>query len=130
MQTPYELLGGESGVKRLASEFYSVMNDSESAQGIRQMHGKNLGPVSEKLFMFLSGWFGGPNLYLKKYGTVCLSKPHSHYKIGPQERDQWLGCMQIALDNIGASDELKEMLREPMFHLADVMCNVDEQGNA
>ncbi|WP_299183251.1 group II truncated hemoglobin [uncultured Neptuniibacter sp.] len=125
MQTPYELLGGDPGVRALADEFYRVMAQREEAADIRKMHGQDLGPVSEKLYMFLSGWLGGDNLYLKKYGTVCLSSPHARYAIGEAERDQWLACMQQALLNIGASEELQTMLREPLFNLADLMRNKD-----
>ena len=95
------------------------------AKTIRDMHAEDLSAVSDKLFMLLYGWLGGPNLYLQKYGTICLSTPHSKYAIGPAERDQWLACMDGALDNVGASEELKAMLKEPMFNLADVMCNRD-----
>jgi len=123
METPYELLGGEKGVKRLSEEFYAVMSNRKEATSIRQMHGKDLSLVSEKLFLFLSGWLGGPALYLEKYGTICLSSPHAKYQIGEDERDQWLACMDQALLNLDASDELIAMLKEPMFNLADVMTN-------
>ncbi|MCO4758143.1 MAG: group II truncated hemoglobin [Oceanospirillaceae bacterium] len=125
MNTPYELLGGEAGVRQLSQELYRVMSGSADAKTIRDMHAEDLSGVSDKLFMFLSGWLGGPNLYLQKYGTICLSTPHSKYAIGPAERDQWLACMDGALDNVGASADLKAMLKEPMFNLADVMCNRD-----
>lgn len=125
MQTPYELLGGETGVKALANEFYRVMSQREEAAGIRKMHAPNLSTVSEKLFQFLSGWLGGPQLYLQKHGTICLSNPHAAYAIGSDERDQWLACMDQALDNLNTSAELKAMLKEPMFNLADVMRNRD-----
>ncbi len=125
MQTPYELLGGETGVKALANEFYRVMSQREDAAGIRKMHAPNLSAVSEKLFQFLSGWLGGPQLYLQKHGTICLSNPHAAYAIGSDERDQWLACMDQALDNLNASADLKAMLKEPMFNLADVMRNRD-----
>lgn len=125
MLTPYELLGGEPGVRQLADEFYQVMSQRKEASGIRKMHSANLSPIKEKLFMFLSGWMGGPDLYLQKHGTICLSSPHAAYSIGRDERDQWLACMDEALLNIDASDELREMLKEPMFQLAEVMRNAD-----
>lgn len=125
MQTPYELLGGEPGVRRLAGALYQVMHADPEAATIRAMHQKDLAEVSDKLFKFLSGWLGGPQLYLQEYGTICLSEPHARYGIGSAERDQWLNCMAQALDNVGASAELKAMLEEPMFQLADVMRNRD-----
>lgn len=125
MSNPYELLGGEQGVRRLADEFYQVMAERTEAAKIREMHAPNLSAIKDKLFMFLSGWMGGPDLYLQKYGTICLSSAHAAYAIGADERDQWLACMDQALINIDASDELREMLKGPMFQLADVMKNKD-----
>ena len=61
-------------------------------------------------------------------GTVCLTDPHEPYAIGPKARDQWLLCMDKALERIGASDELKEMLKEPMFLVADTVRNQDHDG--
>ncbi|WP_286239526.1 group II truncated hemoglobin [Neptuniibacter halophilus] len=125
MQTPYELIGGAAGVKALAEEFYRVMDSQHAARGIRAMHGKDLSAVSDKLYQFLSGWFGGPQLYLKQHGTICLSSPHAKYAIGSAERDAWLQCMDLALDNLNSSPELKSMLKDPLFDLADMMTNRD-----
>ena len=125
MSTPYELLGGETGVRQLADEFYQVMTQRLEASNIRKMHSADLSPIKEKLFMFLSGWMGGPDLYLQKHGTICLSSPHAAYNIGSDERDQWLACMDQALLNIEASEQVRKMLKDPMFQLADVMRNAD-----
>ena len=54
-----------------------------------------------------------------------MTSPHKPYAIGPKERDQWLLCMQGALQRIGASEELQEMLREPFFAIADMVRNRD-----
>lgn len=121
MKTPYELIGGENGVRNLAKEFYVVMSARSKAKTIREMHAPDTSEVEQKLFMFLSGWMGGPDLYFEKYGTVCLTKPHAGYSISSEERDQWLDCMDQALDNTGASDELKAMIKQPMFAIADMM---------
>lgn len=126
MQTPYQLLGGEAGVRHLAETFYEVMDELPQAEKIRQMHAASLSDVKQKLFEYLAGWLGGPqHHYQQKYGTVCLTKPHKPFQIGPAERDQWLLCMDEALRRIGASEELKAMLKEPMFVLADTVRNSD-----
>lgn len=122
-QTPYEMLGGDEGIRTLAGAFYDAMDRLETAREVREMHKENLGEVKEKLFEFLSGWLGGPTLYAQKYGTVCLTKPHAPFAIGGKERDQWLACMDTALEEIGASEELCEMLRKPLFMVADTVRN-------
>ena len=125
MKTPYQLLGAE-GIKQLAHTFYDVMNELPQAEDIRQMHNKNLDEIKDKLADYLTGWMGGPPLYHAKHGTVCLTDPHEPYAIGPDERDQWLLCFNEALERIGASDEVKEMLREPIYRIAATVQNRDE----
>lgn len=119
--TPYVLLGGDEGVRRLAKAFYAAMDRLPEAKTIREMHKDNLDEIEEKLYEFLSGWLGGPHHYFNKYGTVCLTKPHRPYVIGEAERDQWLQCMDEALDEVGAPDELKAMLKKPFFTIANMM---------
>ena len=100
-KTPYELLGGEEGVKRLAYQFYDSMVELHEAKGIRAMHGDDLSDIQEKLFMYLSGWLGGPPLYQQKYNTVCLTSPHKPFAIGAAERDAWLATAMAALKRGG-----------------------------
>jgi len=122
--TPYEALG-EEGIRQLTSAFYDIMDSLPEAAGIRAMHGKDLAPMKERLAEYLIGWMGGPQLYAQKYGSVCMTKPHAGFSIGPAERDQWLLCMERALDTIDADPQLREMLKEPMFAIADMIRNAD-----
>jgi len=120
---PYEMLGGEAGIRRLCAAFYRIMDERPEAAAIRAMHADSLDAIEQKLFEYLSGWLGGPMLYHQRHGTICLTKPHQPYPIGAAERDQWLLCMRLALEEVGASSELREMLREPFFRIADMMVN-------
>ncbi|GAA0792859.1 group II truncated hemoglobin [Marinobacterium sediminicola] len=122
--TPYEALG-EDGIRSLTNAFYDFMDTAPEVAGIRAMHGKDLGPMKERLAEYLIGWMGGPQLYAEKYGSVCMTSPHKPYAIGTAERDQWLLCMDKALEQIGAEEELKQMLKEPMFAIADMVRNRD-----
>jgi hemoglobin len=126
MSTPYELLGGEAKIRELASAFYDAMDQLPEAADIRKMHGENLDSIKEKLFQFLSGWMGGPPLYFQEHGTICLTSPHKPYAINADHRDQWLLCMDKALEKIGASEEVKTMLKEPMYQLADIVRNTEQ----
>ncbi len=123
--TPYEILG-DDGIKQLASTFYDVMDELPLAADIRAMHTENLDQIKRMLATYLTGWMGGPPVYQAIKGTVCLTDPHEPYRIGPKERDQWLACMDEALIRIGASDELKAMLKEPMFLVADTVRNCED----
>ncbi len=126
-KTPYQLLG-EQGIRDLVSAFYDIMDTLPEAADIRRMHADDLDPMKEKLSDYLIGWMGGPPLYLEKHGTVCMTEPHAPYAIGPDERDQWLLCMNKALEQVGASEEVKEMLKMPMFRVADAVRNREQSS--
>jgi hemoglobin len=121
-QTPFQILG-EDGIRELTEAFYDIMDTHPDAAGIRSMHAKDLAPMKQKLAEYLTGWMGGPPVYAEKYGSVCMTEPHEPFHIGPEERDQWLLCMDKALEQIGASDELVEMLKIPMYRIADAVRN-------
>lgn len=121
-QTPYAILG-DKGIRELTRRFYDIMDEDPAFADLRAMHAADLAPMKEKLAEYLIGWMGGPPLYAQKHGSVCMTEPHAPYWIGPQERDQWLACMQRALDSINAGEELREMLRIPLFRIADAVRN-------
>ncbi|MNY51226.1 Group 2 truncated hemoglobin YjbI [compost metagenome] len=128
--TPYQLLGGEDGVRRLCEAFYDCMEQLPEAADIRRMHGEDLSGIRQKLFEFLSGWLGGPHLYAQKYGSICMTGPHRPFAIGPKERDQWLLCMDRALEQVGASEEVKAMLKQPLQAIADMIRNRETSASA
>jgi hemoglobin len=48
---------------------------------------------------------------------------HFPFRIGARERDEWLWCMDRALNEHDMHDELREQLRERLHGLADHMRN-------
>jgi len=121
-ETPYQALG-EEGIRELTSAFYDMMEALPEVSELRAMHAKDLTPMKEKLAEYLTGWMGGPPRYADKYGTVCMTTPHEPYAIGPKLRDQWLLCMDRALDTIEAEPALREMLKVPLYRIADAVRN-------
>ena len=124
----YEMLGGEKGIRSLVDRFYEIMDTSPEAERIRAFHAKSLKQSREKLFMFLSGWSGGPQLYVEKYGHPRLRMRHMPFTIGTVERDQWLWCMNKALDEGGFDARVVEYLKTRFSEVADFMRNQMESG--
>ena len=118
----YERIGGEAVLKALVKHFYDYMDRLPEAATIRQMHA-HLADAETKLFMFLSGWMGGPPLYMKKYGHPRLRMRHLRFAIGEAERDQWLLCMQRALEDTVDDGALREELMQAFYGVADFMRN-------
>jgi len=122
-QTPYELLGSEPGVRKLVDLFYDYMDQLQEAQTIRALHAKSLKGSREKLFLFLSGWLGGPALYVQKYGHPRLRQRHLPFSIGIEQRDQWMHCMRLALRDMGLDTKTRETLEAAFEATADHMRN-------
>lgn len=115
----YELLGGETGVRSLVDHFYDLMDSAPEAQNIRGLHAKSLKQSREKLFMFLSGWSGGPQLYIQQFGHPRLRMRHMPFSIGAAERDEWLWCMNKALDESELDPRVMEYLKNHFAQAAD-----------
>lgn len=126
--TPYKQIGGEERVRELVDRFYDHMDSFPEAQTIRALHAASLRVSREKLFLFLSGWFGGPDLYQQRYGHPMLRRRHLPFSIGQAERDQWLLCMRRALEDMEIDEGLRQHLEQAFFQTADHMRNRSEPG--
>lgn len=119
----YEQLGGEEGVRALTRSFYRFMAELPETQVIRAMHPADLSISEQKLFEFLSGWTGGPQLFVERHGPPMLRRRHFPFSIGASERDQWLLCMKLAIEERGIAEPLKSDLFGALARLADHMRN-------
>ena len=119
----YELLGGEKGVRSLVDRFYDLMDSAPEAQNIRSLHAKSLNQSREKLFMFLSGWSGGPQLYIQQFGHPRLRMRHMPFSIGAVEREEWLWCMNKALDESELDPRVVEYLKNHFAQATDFLRN-------
>ena len=124
-KTPYELIGGEEGVRALVERFYDLMELDPQFARLRAVHGSTLEQAREKLFLFLSGWLGGPQLYTDRFGHPMLRARHLPFAIGDEERDQWMACMVLAMAETGVPDDLRAGLEQAFFKTADWMRNKD-----
>ena len=122
----YALLGGESKVFALVDHFYDLMDQTPEYYAIRKLHPASLDGSREKLKLYLSGWLGGPNLYIEQFGHPRLRARHLPFAIGINERDRWLACMFSAMEEIGVVEPLKTRLMESFYGAADWMRNKEE----
>ena len=122
--TPYEGLGGADALRRLVDRFYDLMDELPETYGLRQLHPADLTGSRQSLFEFLSGWFGGPSLYIEKKGHPRLRMRHMPFAIGPGERDQWMLCMRTALDEQVGEEALHQGVLNAFVQMADHMVNV------
>jgi hemoglobin len=119
----YRQLGGEPAVRRLVERFYQLMAELPQAREIRALHPADLAPAKERLFLFLSGWLGGPPLYAERFGQPRLRRAHQHFPIDAKARDAWMDCMQQALAEQVSDAALLAQLKASFFKTADFLRN-------
>jgi hemoglobin len=125
--TFFELVGGEPTFRKLVDEFYAgVATDPV----LRPLYpDEDLGPASERLRLFLIQYWGGPTTYSEQRGHPRLRMRHAPFRVGPRERDAWLGHMRRAVDSLGLAPEHETQLWAYLERAAHFMVNTleDEQ---
>ena len=122
-ETPFAWIGGESQVHALVDRFYDLMDLEPEYAALRAAHGTELVNAREKLKMFLTGWMGGPQRYTEQFGHPRLRMRHMPFAIGIAERDQWVACMDQAMQETAVDDALRTRLKESFMQTADWMRN-------
>ncbi len=123
--TPYELSGGEVATRKLADRFYDIMATAPEAAALYAIHPLPLDTIRQIFFELLSGWLGGPSLFEQKYGHPRLRARHMPFPVTPQLKDQWMFCMNAALNEVVADPLLRGGLSEALTQLANHMINRD-----
>ena len=124
--THYERIGGDEKIRALVQRFYQLMDEWPETHGIRKLHPPDLQGSEDKLFMFLSGWMGGPQRYVEKFGHPRLRMRHITFPISDSERDQWMMCMKQAMDEVIEDVALRKELEAAFYKVADFMRNQEK----
>jgi hemoglobin len=104
----YLAVGGEDTFRRVVSRFYAEVAKDEVLRPIYPED--DLGPAQERLTLFLMQYWGGPHTYSDERGHPRLRMRHLPFTIGPIERDAWLRCMRIAVDEAGVAEPHRTQL--------------------
>ncbi|GAB2755539.1 globin [Salinifilum aidingensis] len=120
-QTFYDQVGGEATFDKIVARFYQEVASDELLRPLYPE--EDLGPAQERLKLFLMQYWGGPRTYSDQRGHPRLRMRHAPFKIGLAERDAWLRCMRIALDEAELSSEHRQQLWEYFEMAAHSMVN-------
>ena len=96
-QSLYDLIGGEEGIKKLVNVFYDIVETSPEGHRLH-LRGNGIAHSRVDQFNFLSGFLGGPKLYIEKHGHSNVRSMHEHIEINSEAKDIWLKCMSMAID--------------------------------
>jgi hemoglobin len=116
-QTFYDAVGGEETFHRIVARFYAEVAKDEVLRPLYP--DEDLGPAEEKLRLFLVQYWGGPHTYSEARGHPRLRMRHAPFAIGPLQRDAWLRCMRIAVDEA----ELTEAQRTQLWEYLEMAAN-------
>mgnify|MGYP006283013541 CR=1 FL=1 len=122
----YGQIGGEASLRQLVERFYQLMEEIPVAAELRAMHPSDLEQSKERLFMFLSGWMGGPPLYAQTIGPPRLRQAHLSFSIDSKARDAWMTCMKQALSEQIEDPDLLAEITASFFRTADFLRNQSE----
>ena len=121
--TPYLRIGGEDGVRRLVRRFYQLMDELPEAAACRAIHPPSLARSEQKLFEYLTGWLGGPPLFVEKHGPPMLRLRHLQAPIDTPEIAGWLACFRQAWQDTVADPALGALVLPQVEGLALHMRN-------
>ena len=120
-QNFYTEVGGAPVFHRIVHRFYEEVARDEVLRPLYPE--EDLGPAEDRLRMFLEQYWGGPRTYSDQRGHPRLRMRHVPFTIGPIERDAWLRCMRIAVDEENLSPEHREQLWNYLQYAAASMQN-------
>jgi hemoglobin len=119
--SPYEMIGGAAGVRRLADAFYDIMDADPAYRELREMHGTDLAPMREALAGFFSAWFGGPRDWIEGRGGFCIMSRHAKMNITETTAGQWMAAMRQAITQTNTPADLAPQLDQAFSRLAAAM---------
>jgi hemoglobin len=119
----YAEVGGAPVFDKLVARFYEQVADDPVLRPLYPE--EDLGPAEDRLRMFLEQYWGGPRTYSEQRGHPRLRMRHAPFKVGPIERDAWLRCMRVAVDEAGLDDQHRAMLWQYLEFAAASMVNSD-----
>jgi hemoglobin len=117
----FDAVGGEETFRRIVHRFYVEVAADDV---LRPMYPEqDLGPAEERLVLFLMQYWGGPHTYSEQRGHPRLRMRHNPFTIGPIERDAWLRCMKVAVDEVDMDEEHRARLWQYLEMAANSLMN-------
>lgn len=123
--TALDDLGGMERLTDLVEEFYDMVETLPEGVNLRRLHARGQGIAHARVEQtnFLSGSLGGRQFYREKHGHMDVKLMHAHVPIRLQDAEDWLTCMDQALDNEGQRGPHIEKLCAVLRRVALILVN-------
>ncbi|KRF04164.1 globin [Paenibacillus sp. Soil766] len=119
----YVYIGGETTIRNIVESFYPKVLAHPL---LAPIFPKDIEPLIEKQFQFLTQFFGGPSLYTDKHGNPMMRARHAPFPITRERADAWLTCMQRTLEEVVPSNEMRLIILERLKGPAHFFVNSEE----
>lgn len=118
-------IGGETGLRGLVETFYDLIETLPDGSNLRRLHarGHGINHARVEQFNFLSGFMGGRSYYMEKHRHMDVKLMHAHVPIRQEDADNWLTCMNRALDDEGHRGAHVDKLRKVFERVAQILVN-------
>lgn len=125
-KTLYDRVGGGEGLDRLVAAFIRILGSDPELDLLRSIYAQtDLDHYAARLKEFLSGWLGGPPLYLERHGMPMLREGHQRLVITGAARLEWMHAMRRALADAVPDPEVRLRLEGAFARMAESLVNSD-----
>lgn len=121
--TIYEAIGGQEAVDRLVNAHYKYIGQHPD---LIPIFPEDLSESARKQRLFLTQFFGGPNLYIQERGHPMLKRRHLPFEITPERRDAWLQCFEKALNDAKIEESYRSVIMQRISMTAQHMMNTPD----
>ena len=118
-------IGGEPVLRQLVTDFYDLVESLPEGKNLRLLHlrGHGVDHARAEQFDFLSGFLGGRRYYHEKHGHMNVRLIHAHVPIARQDAEDWLTCMDRALEQNGLQGAEIYRLRQVLRRICLLLVN-------
>jgi hemoglobin len=118
-------IGGETNLRRVVETFYDLVETLPQGSDLRRLHSRGHGVPHARVeqFDFLSGFMGGRSYYKEKHGHMDVKLIHAHVPIRQIDAENWLVCMDKALEDEGHVGPHVDKLRQVFQRVALILIN-------
>ena len=118
-------IGGETQLRALVETFYDLVETLPEGSNLRRLHARGHGVAHARIeqFNFLCGFMGGRAYYKEKHGHMDVKLMHAHVPIRAADAENWLACMDKALDDEGHQGPHVDKLRQVFRRVALILVN-------
>lgn len=123
--TALDDLGGEDRLRALVEQFYDLIETLPEGSNLRRLHARGHGVAHARVeqFNFLSGFLGGRQFYKEKHSHMDVKLIHAHVPIRQADADNWLACMDKAIEMEGHTGPHIDKMRAVLLRVATILIN-------